>query len=347
MIFRKYVDEGYGAQRLCRYLHDNNIKGRDGKGFPNTSLNRIIKNVMYTGIIKNGESHSHYIDELRIVDDEVFTQAQEIMRQRTQPHSSIPLNCKGKSLLVGNIYCAHCGNRLTLTTSGRNKKMPDGTITKETRMRYQCHYNVRHPGDCKGQSGYTVSKVDAIVNKLILMKFSEILAASESEILSAQHEKEIELARSKYELANSYYLEMQKELKDYKSETLKIIRGQSKLNIDLLNSLVVETETKINEAQKDLDAADEELKTLLKSSEGLKREYDRLLSWADLYEQSSFQAQKMIVSQFIKSVRIGRDYDIEVDFNVSFEEFQSYCTNRSNSKEHCNRVVQSALSYIT
>lgn len=36
----------------------------------------------------------------------------------------LPLNSKGKSLLVGNIYCAHCGNRLTLTTSGRNKRMP-------------------------------------------------------------------------------------------------------------------------------------------------------------------------------------------------------------------------------
>ncbi|MPM79139.1 hypothetical protein SDC9_126172 [bioreactor metagenome] len=26
--------------------------------------------------------------------------------------------------VVGNIYCAHCGNRLTLTTSSRNKRMP-------------------------------------------------------------------------------------------------------------------------------------------------------------------------------------------------------------------------------
>ena len=32
----------------------------------------------------------------------------------------------------------------------------------------------------------------------------------------------------------------------------------------------------------------------------------------------------MIVSQFIKAVRVGRDYNIEVDFNVSFEELQSY-----------------------
>lgn len=333
LIFHKYVDEGYGSQRLCRYLHDNGIKGRDGKGFPNTSLNRIIKNITYTGILKNGDSQSQYIDEFRIIDDETFYHAQEIMRQRTQPHSSVPLNCKGKSLLVGNIYCAHCGNRLTLTTSGRLKRMPDGTTQKEVRARYQCHYNVRHPGECDGQSGYSVNKVDTIVEQLIRIKFSEITAASESEILSDQHKKDIELAKSKYEMAKAHLLDKQKELDDYKGETLKVIRGQSKMSIDLLNTLVAETEVQIKEAQTALGSAGTELKELLETSEGLKREYDRLLSWADLYDKSSFEAKKMIVSQFIKAVRIDRDYNIEVDFNVSFEEFQSYCAKNSCSED--------------
>lgn len=102
LIFHKYVDEGFGAQRLCRFLHDNGIKSRDGKGFPNTSLNRIIKNVMYTGILKNGDSQSQYIGELRIIDDNVFAHAQEIMRQRTQPHSSVPL--KQRKVPAGGKY---------------------------------------------------------------------------------------------------------------------------------------------------------------------------------------------------------------------------------------------------
>jgi septal ring factor EnvC (AmiA/AmiB activator) len=157
------------------------------------------------------------------------------------------------------------------------------------------------------------------------MKFSEITAASESEILSGQHEKDIELAKSKYEMAKAHLLSKQKELDDYKSETLKVIRGESRMNVDLLNTLVAETEAQIKEAQAALDAADAELKELLETSENRKREYDRLLSWADLYDKSSFAAKKMIVSQFIKAVRVGRDYNIEVDFNVSFDEFQSFC----------------------
>jgi site-specific DNA recombinase len=37
----------------------------------------------------------------------------------------------------------------------------------------------------------------------------------------------------------------------------------------------------------------------------------------------------MIISQFVKAVRLGRDYNIEIDFNVSFEEFQSFCNAES------------------
>ena len=173
----------------------------------------IIKNIAYTGVIKNGESQSDYIGELRIISDDVYPQAQEIMRQRTQPHRSVLLNSKGKSLLVGNIYCAHCGNRLTLTTSGRNKRMPDGTIQKEVRARYQCHYNVRHPGECDGQSAYSVTKLDSIVETVIRMKFDQIAAAPESEILTNQHEKEIKLAKMQLDKAKAYLKEKKKTLR--------------------------------------------------------------------------------------------------------------------------------------
>lgn len=265
-----------------------------------------------------------YIDELRIIDVSTFSKAQEIMRQRTLPHGNVPLNCKGKSLLVGNIFCAHCGNRLTLTTSGRRVYRADGTVKYEPRMRYQCHYNVRHPGECDGQSGYGVTKLDGIVEKVIRMKFAEIAAAPESEILNHQHKKEIELARIKLDQANAHLAEKQKDLSDYKAETLKVIRGQSNLSVELLNALVKETETMIALAQTRIDAAQTEYDSLLASAENLRQEYDRLLTWADLFDTCSFEAKKMIVAQFVKAVRISRDYNIEIDFNVSFEEFQNF-----------------------
>ena len=98
----------------------------------------------------------------------------------------------------------------------------------------------------------------------------------------------------------------------------------------------------IKEAQAALDTSETALQELLETSEGLKREYDRLLSWADLYDKRSFESKKMSVSQVIRSVRVSRDYYIEVDFNVSYEEFQSYCAENScseNMQAHESRTV--------
>lgn len=173
-------------------------------------------------------------------------------------------------------------------------------------------------------AGYGVTKLDGIVEKVIRMKFAEIAAAPESEILNHQHKKEIELARIKLDQANAHLAEKQKDLSDYKAETLKVIRGQSSLSVELLNALVKETETMIALAQTRIDAAQAEYESLLASAENLRQEYDRLLTWADLFDTCSFEAKKMIVAQFLKAVRVSRDYNIEIDFNVSFEEFQNF-----------------------
>ena len=42
-----------------------------------------------------------------------------------------------------------------------------------------------------------------------------------------------------------------------------------------------------------------------------------------MYNNCTFEAKKMIVAQFVKAVRVRRDYEIDIEFNVSFEEFQA------------------------
>ena len=269
LIFHKYVDEGYGAQRLSHYLHEQGIKSRDGKGFPNTTVNRIIKNIAYTGIIKNGESQSGYIDELRIVDVSTFSKAQEIMRQRTLPHGNVPLNCKGKSLLVGNIFCAHCGNRLTLTTSGRRVYRADGTVKYEPRMRYQCHYNVRHPGECDGQSGYGVTKLDGIVEKVIRMKFAEIAAASKDPQTFSYIDPQIRL--------------VPKVAEDFKVELVRLIRDplvDIKLNMAIKSVRAPDWTT--CPAEK-IDNIKRKIKAIMNPEEDDAAFKDMIAYWAEAY----------------------------------------------------------------
>lgn len=323
LIFDKYVNEGYGAQRLCRYLTEQGIFKPDGKNFPNTSINRIIKNSIYVGIIHKGESCSGVIPDLQIIDQDTYDRAQRLMEARATHHKDTPLNMRGRSLLVGNIFCGHCKHRLTLTTSGRKRINRYGELIRETRCRYQCHYNLRHPGECDGQSGYGVKKLDGILDKIIRYQFSKIKASNGKTVIEAQHEKQIELARARHKLACMQLSEKQKELDDYRAETIRVIRGESRLDIDLLNSLIADGRAEVERLSAAAENAKHELDECLASKRAEQEEYERLGNWADLYANCTFEARKMIACQFIKSVYVYRDYTLEIEFNVSFEDFKT------------------------
>lgn len=323
LIFQKYLYEGYGAQRLCRYLAEQGIKNRSGRNIPSTSINRIIKNPIYTGIIRNGETQSDVLTELQIIDVETFEKAQQMMAKRVTHHSDVPLNTKGRSLLVGNIYCGHCGGRLTLTTSGRKRIRKDGTVVRETRARYQCHYNIRHPGECDGQSGYGVEKLDKLVDQIIRIQLERIQSAPSQELIAKQQAKEVNLAKSKLNLLNEQHRQKQREYQDLRTETIKVIQGTSRLNVDLLNSLVDETSEQIKQLGLQIQTATAELEETVQNASQVLREYDQLMGWAEMYDNCTFEAKKMIVAQFVKAVHVRRDYEIDIEFNVSFEEFQA------------------------
>ena len=335
LIFYKYINEGFGAQRISRYLMEMNIRKADGNDFPNTSIISMLKRRIYTGVITNGDAESSFIPELQIIDQATFDRAQELMKARTQKRNEVPLNLAGQSLLVGNVYCGHCRNRLTLTTSGRQRVNKDGSVHSEVRARYGCHYKVRHPDKCNGQSGYGVPKLDAIMDEVIRYQLGRIKMSSESRVIADQHEKAIELARARLKIAEMQLAEKVKELSDYQAETIRVIRGESRLSADLLSELVDKTKGEITELSAAVEAARQELNGRMSSAQQEQQEFEKLQSWADLYDNCTFAAKKMIVSQFIKAVYVYRDYTIEVEFNVSFDEFKDLsanCTNKGNEK---------------
>lgn len=325
LIFQKYVCEGYGSQRICRYLAEQGFRNRKGGNIPTTSINRIIKNPLYIGILCNGESRSEEVlTDLQIIGVELFERAQNIVQSRAKPrtHREVPLNTKGQSLLVGNVYCGHCGRRLTLATSGRKYKKKDGTVVAKSYARYQCCYNTQHPGGCDGPSGYGVTKLDSLMEQIVRIQFERIKTAPPQDLIRKQHSREVEIAKAKLNLLNNQYQQKQRDYQDLKAETLRVIQGTSRLNVDLLNSIVEETTAQIKELEQRVKLAETELREMVSGAEQVRQDYAQLMNWAELFDKCSFESKKMIVAQFVKSVHVKRDYEIDVEFNVAFDEFQ-------------------------
>ena len=80
----------------------------------------MIRNKSYTGYLINGKVETE-CPQLRIIEPELFERAQEMRQARKREKGSTPLKHSSQALLCGKVFCAHCGNRLTLTSSGRTR----------------------------------------------------------------------------------------------------------------------------------------------------------------------------------------------------------------------------------
>ena len=207
-------------------------------------------------------------------------------------------------MLTGLVYCAHCGNRLSLTSSGRTHTYADGHTVKEVRPRYSCFYKIRHPGDCDGQSGYGVSKLDSIVEEVVRQIFAQFREVSRKKLIQKDLESK------------------QKELDDLKAETILVIRGVSALDKELLGTLVAEAREALETLEKQLVQAQEEYEEATKTAKRSNYICNELFTWADVYDTANHDERRAILQQFIKEIRVRKDYEISITLNASFNQVE-------------------------
>ena len=321
LIFHKYVYEGYGAQKLSHYLYEQGVVGRNNKNIPNTSIVRMIKNKGYTGYLINGAVETE-CPQLRIIEPELFEQAQELRQARTCERGGTSLGTSSKALLTGLIYCAHCGNRLSLTSSGRTHTYADGHTVKEVRPRYSCFYKIRHPGDCDGQSGYGVSKLDSIVEEVVRQIFAQFREVSRKKLLESVKTNDAVRIQKKVKKIQKDLESKQKELDDLKAETILVIRGVSALDKELLGTLVAEAREALETLEKQLVQAQEEYEEATKTAKRSNYICNELFTWADVYDTANHDERRAILQQFIKEIRVRKDYEISITLNASFNQVE-------------------------
>ena len=138
LIFNKTVKEGYGSYRMADYLNERGIKTHNGSKFQCNTINRILRNRMYCGYYISGDIVSPFLEHLQIIDENLFIQVQYILDQRSfkeQEKQQIARTTKGKTLLSGNLYCAHCGAKRNATSYVDRYTRADGSVYQVRKQR--------------------------------------------------------------------------------------------------------------------------------------------------------------------------------------------------------------------
>lgn len=126
-IYHWYTQEGYGAAKISNMLNERGLKTKRNCQWSQNAVGHILRNELYTGKIINGkqevtdfltgqrtdkdETDWIVVDkpELRIIDDETFQQAQEVLASRQSAFKITRERQSNKHLFSTLIKCKECG----------------------------------------------------------------------------------------------------------------------------------------------------------------------------------------------------------------------------------------------
>ena len=323
-IFGKYVHEGFGVQRIATYLNNLGYRARTGKMWHHASIRGIICNLTYTGVLRSGESRSQTLPHLQIIEPELFEAAQRIRENRAHEiaqENHVPLNTRGQYLLAGNVFCGHCGSRLSLTTNGKSYSCKDDPNRVVKRVRYICYGKTRKQTECDGQTGYTAHILNGIIDKVVRQIFERMKAVPKSEVVGVRYREKMEQQKALLRSVKADYTKAAAELDALKSEVVKAIKGESSFSKELLASLILDAERKCQELQAAFEQAQADYDAGEATLQALNSQYDEMISWAEMYDSASMESKKMIVSCLIRRVDVYRGYRVHIDFNIDFKQF--------------------------
>ena len=324
MMFELCVVNGYGKWRLASYLNEHGIRNRKGENWSGATVSHILHNVVYKGILKSGETYSRPFEELQIIAPETFELAQQQMMARSneqKEYRSIPLNTKGQSLLSGNIFCGHCGGRIILTTNGKTVRLADGTPLKKKRIRYVCYNKTRHRTYCDGQTGYTMHILDELVTDVLHEVFRKMKGVSGEIVIGSTFQKRITSLNNDLQRLRADNFKANKEYESLKSEVLKALQGNSSFPADVLSELLEEARQRVLKTHDQVEALQQELDASASKLTEMEAELKRIVSWADIFDRSSIEVKKMICAALLKRVTVYKDYQLEIEFNITLDQF--------------------------
>ena len=84
---------------------------------------------------------------------------------------------------------------------------------------------------------------------------------------------------------------------------------------EILAEMITTQEEKLKEAEALCESVSAELEKTTELMEEVAKQYEELLSYADLYDHATFEAKKMIVNQLIRRVDVYRGYQLNITFN--------------------------------
>lgn len=188
-------------------------------------------------------------------------------------------------------------------------------------MRYICYHSSRKLNDCDGQTIYSALKVDAMVLDIVGRYLHKIAGDNKDEVVERKYKQEIKETTKTYKKLMGKKEKYQKQLNELFLEVGKCVSGESEFTVDVISSSIDMARTELDAINERLSSYEELLNNKHKLLDKLRDNCSQLMKWKEEFNTDTFEQRKDIVNQLIKAVKVGRGYNIKIEFHEDYKPF--------------------------
>ena len=324
-VYRLLSKEGYGTNRVANYLNEKGIKTKRGTTlWRGTSIRALIANPICKGVLHFGDELSEPFEHLRIIDDDTFDRCLELVTGRAcKPESppEVPVRTDSRSLLTGLLFCGECGSRLCYSHNRTTRARADGTVRVYDRDLYRCYRKLSSRKSCSGPSGYAMEPLNEAVESEVRQFFANLHVVPADQLVERACNRNAEMLRVAYRQAVSEFEKTQKQVSALEAEAVKALTGESQLDLSVVNAMLLKHRAQLEKDNQAVEEARAKVEAEEKNRKATEAEVERLLTWAERYDEASYEAKHLIIAALVDRVDVNKDHEVKIHFKISAEQF--------------------------
>lgn len=168
---------------------------------------------------------------------------------------------------------------------------------------------------------YVAERIDKAVCGVVHAMFLHIKDAPDEAVLQKRFKKEMSSCKAKQTKLKLEQKKNTHQLEKLVGEIAKTLTGDSSFIPEQLLKAMKTVESKISEINVQLEQLENEISGKKISMEKIRPMYERFTSWADEFDTCSIERKKMIISQLISRIEVGKGYKVTALLNMDYEQF--------------------------
>lgn len=334
-LFELAAYEGKSAYAMAEMLNNRGLRTHSGVKFTPVHVLRILRHEGYLGYIVTRSVKSQHLPELEIISPELFQKANEMVDMRCTANAEarkVAHKSDNNTLLAGLVYCAHCGAKMSGFMHHDRYKLRDGTVKESLKPKYNCYQRAQKLRDCDGQALYLADRVDGIVLEVVRELFSSIRCAPRDKLLEQKIRQEYQDKRKQKATLEKKLQDCEHALERYEAEVLRCLDGESGFSQEMLARLIAKAEAELRAARQEYAKVLQEAEDDRELAQKIKECYRQFCGWAEEFELAPLTRKRMILSELLEKVEVGKGYQVTVHVKLTYKQFLELCQTEETSE---------------